>query len=401
MGYVKLWLDTRRERKDGTFPIKLYVYYGNGKVLLSLPLSASAGNWDRNEFCRKEAGFKAKNALLREYLNRAEDVLCQLERSGKLAGMPPAALKAALERAVLGKKAGGMDLWNVFDELPKGKSDGTAGLYAATKGKVGQFDAAATLDSIDKRWLAGFDEWMSAQGLKTNTRSIHMRNLRAVFNYAIDGELTGNYPFRKFRIVQEETRKRAMSPEQVALLARYECEPYQCKYRDMFMLMFFLIGINAKDLFLARPEDLRQGRLEYRRAKTGKLYSIKVEPEAAELIGRYRGKDYLLFAAETYTDYKDFLRHMNRELRKIGPLERKGLGGKKFRQPLFPEISSYWARHSWATIAASLDIPKETISEALGHEIGSPVTSIYIDFDRRKVDEANRRVIDRVLYGKG
>ena len=54
----------------------------------------------------------------------------------------------------------------------------------------------------------------------------------------------------------------------------------------------------------------------------------------------------------------------------------------------------YIARHSWATIAYSLDVPKETISEALGHEIGSRVTSIYIAFDRRKVDEANRKVID-------
>lgn len=51
-------------------------------------------------------------------------------------------------------------------------------------------------------------------------------------------------------------------------------------------------------------------------------------------------------------------------------------------------------------MAASLDIPKETISAALGHEIGSRVTSIYIDFDRRKVDEANRRVLDWVFYGK-
>ena len=63
-------------------------------------------------------------------------------------------------------------------------------------------------------------------------------------------------------------------------------------------------------------------------------------------------------------------------------------------------LSSYAARHTWATIAASLDIPKETISAALGHEIGSRVTSIYIDFDQKKVDEANRKVMDYVLYGK-
>ena len=59
----------------------------------------------------------------------------------------------------------------------------------------------------------------------------------------------------------------------------------------------------------------------------------------------------------------------------------------------------YIARHTWATVAASLDIPKETISEALGHSIGSEVTSIYINFDRKKVDEANRKVIDMVNGG--
>ena len=85
---------------------------------------------------------------------------------------------------------------------------------------------------------------------------------------------------------------------------------------------------------------------------------------------------------------------MGTGLKQIGPVVRKGLGGKKERQPLFPDISSYWARHTWATIAAELDIPKETISAALGHEIGSEVTSIYINFDRKKIDEANRRVID-------
>lgn len=67
--------------------------------------------------------------------------------------------------------------------------------------------------------------------------------------------------------------------------------------------------------------------------------------------------------------------------------------------PLFPELTTYWARHSWATIAASLDIPKETIAAALGHG-GNTVTDIYIDFDAKKIDEANRRVIDWVLYGK-
>ena len=76
-----------------------------------------------------------------------------------------------------------------------------------------------------------------------------------------------------------------------------------------------------------------------------------------------------------------------------------GKRGKKTFEPEFPGITTYWARHSWATIAASLDIPKETIAAALGHG-GNTVTDIYIDFDRAKIDRANRMVIDWTLYGK-
>lgn len=69
------------------------------------------------------------------------------------------------------------------------------------------------------------------------------------------------------------------------------------------------------------------------------------------------------------------------------------------RTSAFPGLSIYWARHTWATIASELDIPKETIAAALGHG-GNTVTDIYIDFDQRKIDEANRKVLDWVLYDK-
>ena len=118
-----------------------------------------------------------------------------------------------------------------------------------------------------------------------------------------------------------------------------------------------------------------------------------------EIIEKYRGKNWLLNILDGYKDYHDFTKHMNNALKNIGPLKRSGLGGKKERKPLFPNISSYWARHSWATIAASLDIPRDTIAHALGHG-GNTVTDIYIDFDQQKVDDANRKVLDWVLYEK-
>ena len=161
------------------------------------------------------------------------------------------------------------------------------------------------------------------------------------------------------------------------------------------MLMFYFIGINAVDLLTAKTSALVNGRFEYKRAKTGKLYSIKVEPEAQVIIDKYKGKDFVLNIMDEYKDYKNFLHRMGIALKEIGETERKGLGGKKTRKPLFPDLSSYWTRHSWATIAAEIDIPKEVIAHALGHSwANATVTDIYIRFDEKKVDEANRKVLD-------
>ena len=192
------------------------------------------------------------------------------------------------------------------------------------------------------------------------------------------------------------TAKRSLTAEQLRALFNCPTDEHVTKYLDMFKLMFFLIGINSIDV--CNLKKVRDGRVEYHRSKTNRLYSIKVEPEAMEIIKKYPGKGQLLDIMDRYENHKDYVKRMNWNLKHIGEVE-VGKQGKKMYKPLFPFITSYWARHSWATIAAELEIPKETIAAALGHG-GNTVTDIYIDFDRKKVDEANRRVIDYVLYGK-
>jgi integrase len=235
---------------------------------------------------------------------------------------------------------------------------------------------------------------MDERGITQNSRNVYYRNIRSVFNEALDEELTHNYPFRKFKLKKVVTRKRSLTVEELRMLRDYPCEEWQEKFRDIFMLMFYLCGINAADLYPAKKKQVRKGRLEYERAKTYKGYSVKIEPEAQRIIDKYRGDEYLLKFCEGDKDYKYFLQRMSRELKKIGPYTKKGLGGKKIHKPLFPELTQYWCRHTWATIAAELDIPKETIAAALGHDMGNSTTAIYINFNQKKVDEANRRVID-------
>lgn len=253
-------------------------------------------------------------------------------------------------------------------------------------------------EDITVDWLKEFDNFMENSSPSRNSRNIHFRNLRTVFNDAIDDNITTAYPFRRFRIKGEVTAKRDLSVEELRLLSFYECEECAVKYRDYFMLMFYLMGINNVDL--CHLKEIKRGRLEFNRQKTRHFYSMKIEPEAMALIEKYRGEEWLLDILDHWSNDEFFRRKMNKHLQRIGPVTRSGRGGKKTYAPLFPKLTTYYARHSWASIASSLDIPIETISAGLGHEYGNRITAIYINYDNRKVDLANRKVIDWVLYGK-
>lgn len=257
---------------------------------------------------------------------------------------------------------------------------------------------AMNFEDVTYAWLSDFEVWMKKNNLSQNTRKIHFGNIRTAMREAYKRELTGADPFRRFSFRPAKTRKRSLDVAVLRSLINYPVEPFAEIYRDMFRLIFMLVGINSVDLH-GLKSITRDGRIEYKRAKTGRLYSIKVEPEAREIINKYRGKNGLLCIADRWIDSRNFRHQCNKALQKIGQVERKGRGGKKTITAEFEGVTTYWARHTWATIAASLDIPKDTIAAALGHG-GDTVTDIYIDFDQKKVDAANRRVLDWVLYGK-
>lgn len=395
MATVNFYLDTRRAKSDGSYPIKLRIQH-NGKFLIGTEFSAAPGNWIGNEYIKEAKNYKTKNVAIRTLINKVETFLLTLDASGKLKKLSDKALKEQIERLLKNNSITEKRFIDYIDEFIASKSKkNTIDCYNSTKNKLLIYDENCSFDTMDRKWLETFEKWLEKSGMKTNSRSIHLRNIRSIFNYAIDNEETDLYPFRKFTIAKEETRKRSLKVDQLALLRDYQGEDYQREYQDVFMLMFYLIGINGIDLF--NLKKIRDERIEYKREKTGRLYSIKMEPEALAIINKYRGNEYLLNVMENNNgNYRNYMAAMGRGLQKLGDFERKGLGGKKIRESLFPGITTYWARHTWATIAASLDIPKETISAALGHEIGSKVTSIYIDFDQNKVDEANRKVIDYV-----
>ncbi len=392
MATVKLYLDGRRPRRDGTCPVKIMVNDRGGTCLIPTSVHLPPAQWDARASRVVGRSDRAElNRALARHRQRVEDIVAALAADGELRRHGLSGLKERIEEAMLPEDLRPADSSRLFVRcflrFARTRGGRTRELYLITLKRLREFagdglDALSFAD-ITGEWLALFDRHLAERSPSRNARNIHLRNIRAVFNFAIDSGATTAYPFRKFRIKGTETPKRALSATQMRELVAAELPPFLARYRDIFVLMFCLRGINIVDL--VRLTEIVDGRVEYRRAKTGKLYSVRVEPEALAIIERHRGTAALLDISDTCADYLSFSHRMNLNLKRL--------------LPSAPRLSTYWARHTWATLAASLDIPKETIAAALGHELGNPVTSIYIDFDMRKVDEANRHVLDLVFGG--
>ena len=422
MATVSIYHDKRYKSASGKYPLYYRVNLpGHRNFVINTGFSIPPEWWDGTQIIKAPQRDNMNRALRKGHTN-IEEALLSVQLSHGLNGKATdirARIIAYMNGVEYNAPENKQKTFNAFyaEYVDQITHTGTKGIYQLTQARMEWFAEEIgrnndwRFEDITIDWLKKFEHFLRTKHLnekgkpiegvrpvKTNTVAISMRNIRTVMNAAIDEELTTNYPFRKFKIKHEETAKRSLTVEELCILRDHACEPHQEKYRDLFLLIFYLIGINTIDLF--NQTDIHNGRIEYRRSKTGRLFSVKVEPEALAIINKYRGTKYLLDVLDTYKNYKDFVHRMNNNLQQIGTVTRKGLGGKKFREPLFPKLSTYWARHTWATLAAELDIPDATISLALGHSSGNRVTNIYINRNQKKVDEAYRKVIN-YLFIKG
>ena len=348
--------------------------------------------------------YTGRNFGLRTHIKslatQAVDIITDLRYSGELATMTAGDIVGRIMQEAFGekpKKKGGDFLNALKDYRDNCFKPGTREVYDRTVKALTAFDASIderSFNDINRAYLERFERHCR-DTTTINSIAILLRNIRTVFNKAIDDGKTDFYPFRAFKIKQEETRKRALTAEQLAWILNLLPLPGYEEARDIFMLSFYLIGINLADLLAAKKTSVKNGYLNYRRAKTGRLYSVKIEPEAADLIRKYAGKSHLVNGLERYATENSYLSKINKRLKYLGCP--RGKRGKILGEGQFPDLSTYWARHTWATIAYEIGVPVDIIGQALGHSDKShSVTFIYIREDQGKVDEANRRVIDYV-----
>lgn len=386
---VKVTLTTRKDRKlSQGYPIILYVRLQDKKLRFYTDLYVRDPSLLLSDkVSKKDKLWNEKNSKLTEILSKVNIILLKDSNVSTIKDN----INEILNHKVSRKEKLLIDYLEEFLKTRSGKR--TQESYWNTVRKIKGFDPKASIENIDALWLSKFTKHCSST-MSVNGYFGHLKNLRAVFNYLVNEGITTNYPFRTFKIKTEATLHRALTIEQVRAIATNKNPEFMEKYRDVFMLMVYLIGINSKDLLYLKEDNLIDGRMYYHRYKTNRLYSIKIEPEALCIINRYKGKSYLLNFMDSYSNHLTCLHHINDNLKKIGMEYVVGVGysGK----PICPELTTYYARHTWASLAFELGIPKDTISLALGHSTGVKVTDIYIKYDLQKIDEANRKVIDYI-----
>ena len=408
MAKASLYLDLRASKDGLTGPIKVRVYH-NGKVFfLPTSITITSDQWLKGVIINHERA-KKWNDFLKLRLLDIKSELIQLDVQGKINSMTVAELKKRLQLlcgAVEDDETPTDLFWPILHEyIELQKNPGTKSVYKQTASRLEAFDhhiEKRKFNDMDVAWMQKFDEFLSLTAPKKNARNIHFRNIRRIFNYAKKvKKLAIFYPFDEFKITPEATANRALTIDQIRKLLSFPIdEPHLEKYRDIFMLMTYLRGINGADLFTAKKSNVVNGRLEYIRKKTGVFYSVKIEPEAQAIIDKYAGENYLLDVCDSWSNPTDYIRRMDKGLKKIGPMERKGKGGKKIYKGILPDLSSNWARHTYASLAAALKLPINIVSEGMGHKIGSPTTAIYIHYMRQQVDEATRKIIDYIIDKK-
>ena len=384
MASIKLTLDTRARKQDGTYPVKLTISHHGQTSLHSLDVSLHREEWDARRCVVVGNANKAfLNSYLLQRLTEWKNAALQLQSDGKFKGKTAKECRDMIRQYLSPDEQKPVTFGEWYAHFTQTHENArTRAIYDATWVQVRRYDLGAAerkFEDINKAWLDGFFRWCAKTSPSINARNIHLRNIRAVFNDAIDNDITTAYPFRRIHITPVETPKRNLPVDALRKIFTAEVEPWRRRYYDAFRLSFLLIGMNIVDLCSLTPDQYKGGRIQYNRRKTHRLYDIKVEREAREIIERNRGEGLLLSWAEGCTSYRQFAAKVN-----------------KF---LPDNITTYYARHTWATIAAALDVPDDVISQALGHAARNSTTAIYIERSQRKVDEANRRVIDFVLGG--
>ena len=274
---------------------------------------------------------------------------------------------------------------------------GSARNYRSTLRSFKSFLQVDDIDihEINSSLIYKYNEWLETKQVCPNTISFYMRNLRSVFNRAVKQFLVDqNNPFGDVYTGVDKTEKRAIYEDDLYKILQLKLKDHSILdfARDIFLFSFCTRGMSFVDISFLKKENVSKHFIRYRRTKTGQVLCVKIEPCIEKILTKYKeitSKSEFVFPilhssdkSENYRRYHIALVDYNRNLKKLAELAK-----------LDTNLSSYSARHTWATVAHYHNIPLSVISEGMGHTSES-TTKIYLaSLQNSVIDQANSSLL--------
>ncbi|OEK01175.1 hypothetical protein BFP97_06465 [Roseivirga sp. 4D4] len=404
---TKVLLNKVRQKQDGSYPLVIRVTY-NRKIAY-IPLGYT---FQEKDFDQKNQGLKTAskavdnvtrfNNQVKDAVKNVYTVISKLEEDGSVRGMTMTDIKKAILNE--GEENGDVTVFQfmetIIDNLKAVGKFGNARIYKDSLNAWKNFRNGKDLlfQQITYKTLKDFERFFLKRGSKENTISVYLRTFRSAYNQAVNEGLVSkdNYPFDKYKIPSNKTRKRAVTLDVISMIEAYEPEPHTRLWnsKNYFLFSFYTRGMNFIDMASIKLENIVNGRIFYTRQKTGGEFTIQIHPKAQAIIDLYsEGKkrsDYLFpivktpnNPSQTFTEIKNGLNYFNKALKTISK-----------HLELDVKLSTYVARHTYATGLKMHGMSTEVIKESLGHT-NVAITEDYLkSFENSVVDDA-----DNALFG--
>ena len=406
---IEAVLYTSKTLSNGQHPIMLRLTKNRKRKYISLHISLALQYWDA-EKCKPRRNCPDKErieALIQQKTQELQSQVMDFKTSDKEYTLNTLVEKAS--RKVV-RQTVGEYLNGYIDRLLAEKRVGNAKTFQELRTSLTKF--CRSLDfyfiDIDAEWLKRYEQWLRVERhYSDNSIGIRFRSLRVLYNSAItDGLIKKtDYPFDTFKVsrFKEATAKRSLTKEdirrimdcEVRTLTKYP-KPFLQLAKDLFLFSYLSCGINLTDILHIRYADIVDGRLVFNRQKTGKLLSFQLQPAALDILDKYRQpiehpQDYVfpvlrrsvhITAQQQYGRVQRTNKRINRYLKLIG---------EHLHLPI--TLTTYVARHSFATVLKRSGVSTSIISESLGHS-SEKITQIYLDsFENSQIDAAMQNLL--------
>lgn len=393
-------LDTRRPKKDNTFPLILRLGHNERTIPIPLKISLAKKDWD-DEAKKVKNSYVGSNSVsrLNNYIQKkkaeAMDIILKLDEKGLLYQLSLMDIKNRIvNQGELNSFIAFGD--HLVNELTEANRIGTARSYKETLSVLKNYlNKDVSFNEINYSFLTKFEKHHLSKGNQLNGLAVYMRTIRAIFNKAIKAGFAEKdaYPFEDYSIRTTPTKKRAIEIKYLKEIIELELDKkHPCfNARNYFVASYMMYGMNFMDMAFLKKTDIVNGRIFYRRKKTGKLYDIKISESLKVILNFYCDSDrdfvFPIIKRETPLDQDLDIRwarkRYNKKLKIIAE-----------ECKIEENLTSYVSRHSFATQAMLQQIPLNAISTMLGHS-SLKTTEVYIKgLPNNILDEYNARVLD-------